>query len=123
MSQKSTCTGSLPTSLARTLLTEDLGLEVHEKEVPDDDRMDRDTVFQFAGPRLIQKQQATRAFHCFDTNGKGLVVREDVELIAAKLGESLDAEEVDEMMEMIDPSGEGLLTVADFVRLAKEVGL
>jgi Ca2+-binding EF-hand superfamily protein len=116
------------------MMTEDLGLDVDENDIStseeDDDRMDRDTFFQFAGPRLIQKERATRAFHCFDTHGKGVVVREDVELIAVKLGESLDAEEVEEMMEMIDSSstsggggGEGLLTLSDFVRLAKQVGL
>jgi Ca2+-binding EF-hand superfamily protein len=98
-------------------------LYINENTVPKDDTMDRGTFFQYAGPRLIRKEQAIRAFHCFDTNGKGLVVREDVELMAAKVGETLDAEEVDEMMEMADRSGEGLLTLSDFIRLAEEVGM
>ena len=64
-----------------------------------------------------------RAFELFDEHGKGVVIREDVERIAARLGESLEEEEVEEMINLLDTSGEGLLDPQTFVRLAKTIGL
>ncbi|CAB9528559.1 Calcium binding protein [Seminavis robusta] len=116
----------LPTSALVIIMTEDLELDLDEREISgfvDKETADKDTFIRFAGPRLFQRQQAMRAFDLFDEHGKGVVIREDVERVAASLGESLDETEVDEMVNLIDTSGEGLLDPSAFVRLAKSVGL
>lgn len=89
----------------------------------EDGMMDYETFTQMASEWLQRKEKALRAFSLFDRDQKGLVVVQDLERIATELGETFTVEELEEMVNEVDQSGEGLLTSEDFVRIAKKVGL
>ena len=87
------------------------------------DTISKAEFFALAGNKLVQKKQALRAFELFDTAGKGVVILEDLQRIAAELGEEMTEDDIQEMIDEVDQSGEGLLTPEDFVKIAKKVGL
>jgi Ca2+-binding EF-hand superfamily protein len=71
-----------------------------------------------------QQQKAERVFELLDEAGKGVVVVQDLERVAAEImGEDITAEELAEMIQEIDRSGDGLLVIGDIIRLAGLVGL
>ena len=71
-----------------------------------------------------QQHKAERVFRLLDGTGKGVVVLEDLQRLAAEMiGEDLSDEDLTEMVTEIDQSGDGILTLDDFIRLAALVDL
>lgn len=100
-----------------------LGLRIEAREMPRNEMITRDEFYSLAGRKLIQKEQALKAFALFDPSEKGVVILEDLQRVASELGEELTVVEMEEMIREVDQSGEGLLTTEDFVKIANVVGL
>mmetsp|Transcript_9845 Transcript_9845/g.17982 ORF Transcript_9845/g.17982 Transcript_9845/m.17982 type:complete len:183 (+) Transcript_9845:75-623(+) len=85
--------------------------------------LDADMFLRFAAAKTIQHSRAQKAFGLMDEAQKGVVVLEDLERVATDLGENLTTEEITEMIDYIDRSGEGLLTLSHFFKIARKVNL
>lgn len=85
--------------------------------------MDEGLFIQFGANKLVQIEKAQKAFSLFDKDGKGVVVLEDLQRVAQELGEDLTHEELTEMVDLADRSGDGLLSPKDFAKIAKKVHL
>ena len=85
--------------------------------------LDEESFVRFAITKAIQVDKAYKVFELMDQDGKGVVVLEDLERVAADLGEDISAEQLEEMIQFADGSGEGLLTAQDFIRMARKVNL
>ena len=85
--------------------------------------LDEASFVRFASVKRLQADKALQAFELMDKDGKGVVVLEDLERVAQDLGEHMTHEELQEMVELADRSGDGLLTPSDFARLARKVNL
>jgi hypothetical protein len=79
------------------------------------------TLEQLISDAYRQTQRAHRVFELLDTAGKGLVVMEDLQSACQRLGQELDADELEEMINQY--AEDGLLTKDDFVKIARQVGL
>jgi Ca2+-binding EF-hand superfamily protein len=112
-----------PHKKVQKLLQQTLELSIDSTEWPREDTVPREVFFELAGKKLVQKEQALKAFQLFDTAGKGVVVLEDLQRVASELGEEMTQEEFQEMVDEVDASGEGLLSTEDFVKIAKEIRL
>ena len=88
-----------------------------------EEELDAATFLQFTGLKLIQTEKAEKAFNLMDTDNKGVVVMEDLQRIAKELGEDFSEQELIEMIEFVDRSGDGMLRPKDFVRIARKVNL
>ena len=106
-----------------------LGLSVDKqqvKDVADNNGMVHleDFSVVLAGPKLVQRQQAQRAFELFDKDGKGLICVQDLQRVAVELGEtSLTEIQLQDMIQYADAEGEGLLSKADFMALAESLDI
>jgi Ca2+-binding EF-hand superfamily protein len=106
-----------------------LGLSVDKqqvKDVADNNGMVHLEDFSviLAGPKLVQRQQAQRAFELFDKDGKGLICVQDLQRVAEELGEtSLTEIQLQDMIQYADAEGEGLLSKADFMALAESLDI
>jgi len=107
------------------IMNDVLDIEVAERDIlsNEQDEVDREIFFAVASRKLVQKDKAARAFSLFDTGEKGVVVLEDIQRMAEELEISLTEEEMQEMIDEVDSSGDGLLTLDDFVKIAKKVNL
>jgi len=85
--------------------------------------IDQTTFNTFAGDKLLQKSKALKAFKIFDSHGKGVVVLEDLQRVAAELEEPVNVEELEEMIQEVDSRCDGMLTPEHFVKIASKVGL
>ncbi len=104
--------------------------EIRSFFVQDDDeddakelQLDEESLVRFAVTKAIQVDKAYKVFELMDQDGKGVVVLEDLERVAAEQGEDISREELEEMVQFADGSGEGLLTAQDFIRMARKVNL
>lgn len=73
-----------------------------------------------------RQERAERAFALLDVAAKGVVIVEDMRRGAEEVMQGDDKvteEDLDEMMQEIDQSGDGLLTKEDFYRLAIKINL
>jgi Ca2+-binding EF-hand superfamily protein len=109
-----------------------LGIDAKSDEIqtffrsPEDnsnEELDKDSFLRFAASKLIQIENAHKAFGLIDKDEKGVVVLEDLQRVAQELGENFTEEELTEMIELVDRSGDGLLRPKDFVRIARKVNL
>lgn len=109
-----------------------LGLQVNKEEIrpclPVDkdgtsDMIDLVAFTQMAGSMIVQREKALKAFGLFDKDGKGLICLEDLQRVAQELGESMTDEELQEMLDEVDGSGEGFVDQEDFLLLARKVNL
>ena len=89
----------------------------------DVDQWNEASFLAFAARKILQRDKAFKAFELMDQDGKGVVVLEDLQRVAQDLGEEMSREELNEMVEAADRSGDGLLSPQDFVRLARKVNL
>lgn len=91
----------------------------------DDDKIHLDVFTQLlAGPKLIQRQKALRAFELFDKEGKGVICVEDLQRVALELGEiSMTQLQLEEMMNDADMEGQGFLNKEDFLAMAETLNL
>jgi len=81
---------------------------------------------ELAAKNYAQTKRALRAFELLDEAGKGCVVVEDLQRVANEiLGEDGQTTEDDliEMIQQFDQSGDGVLSKDDFIRIARQVGL
>ena len=78
----------------------------------------------FAVEKYVQQEKAERVFDLLDEAGKGVVVLQDLERVATEiLGEDITEEELVEMIQEVDRSGDGILNKSDLVRIARQVRL
>jgi Ca2+-binding EF-hand superfamily protein len=87
------------------------------------DIVDLETFTRMAGSMIVRREKALQAFGLFDKDGKGLICLEDLHRVVHELGESMTDEQLQEMLDEVDSSGEGLLNQEDFIRLARNVNL
>ena len=87
------------------------------------DEIDKSFFLRFAASRMLQMEQAHKAFGLVDKDNKGFVVLEDLQRVAQDLGEDLTEDDLEEMIALVDRSGDGLLSPKDFVRIAKKINL
>jgi centrin-1 len=82
-----------------------------------------DDFSNFSSVKLRQKQKATYAFQLFDKDEKGLLCLEDLARIADDLGESYTEQDLEEMINEVDHSGEGFINKEDFFKLIRKLSL
>ena len=85
--------------------------------------VDTDMILRFAADKSIQIEKSNRAFELMDEAKKGVVVFEDLQRVCVELGEEMSEEELLEMIEFADSSGEGLLSRKHFFRIARKTNL
>ena len=78
---------------------------------------------RFAAEKTIQMDKSDRAFQLIDEAEKGVVVFEDLQRVCLELGEEMTEEELIEMIEFADSSGDGLLRPKHFFRISHKVNL
>jgi len=79
---------------------------------------------QLAVASWNQRYKAERAFDLLDGAKKGVIVLGDLQRVARDiLGEDITDQELIEMIEEVDRSGDGILFKEDFVRVARHVQL
>lgn len=61
--------------------------------------------------------ELTEAFKVFDKEGTGSISGADLRLIMTTYGETLNAEEVDEMIKEADTDGDGIVDYAEFISM------
>jgi centrin-1 len=89
----------------------------------EDSTLDESTFLRLAARLVIQTEKANKAFELFDKDNKGVVVLQDLSRVCRELGENFAEEEVKEMVDLVDRSGDGLLNKNDFWRIARKVNL
>lgn len=72
---------------------------------------------------MRQNEKAKAVFALFDKDGKGLVCLDNVARVASELGETFTDDELEEMMNEADPSGEGLIDQKGFFRIVRQLNL
>jgi Ca2+-binding EF-hand superfamily protein len=60
------------------------------------------------------------AFDLFDTNGSGSITFEELKCVAKELGETLSEEELQEILEEGDVTGDGTISQKEFMLVAKK---
>jgi Ca2+-binding EF-hand superfamily protein len=77
-----------------------------------------------AGPMLIQRQKALRAFELFDKDGKDFICVQDLQRVALELGETSMTElQLEAMIDDADVRGQGFLSRDDFLTLAESLDI
>jgi Ca2+-binding EF-hand superfamily protein len=78
---------------------------------------------RFAAAKTLQKEKSEKAFELMDGGQKGVIVIEDLQRVAAELGEEFTDDELMEMVDFVDMSGEGLLSPKHIFKIARQVNL
>ena len=65
-----------------------------------------------------QAEELKKAFAVMDTNGDGVVTKEELKNLLKGLGEDVSDEVVDEMIKMADENGDGKIQFEEFVKAA-----
>ncbi|KAF2154054.1 EF-hand [Myriangium duriaei CBS 260.36] len=65
------------------------------------------------------RDEILRAFALFDTEGKGSINLDDLRRVARELGEGLQEEELQAMIEEFDMDGDGMISQEDFVGICE----
>lgn len=78
---------------------------------------------RFSADKSIQLEKSNKAFKLIDEANKGVVVFEDLQRVCLELGENMTEEELIEMIEFADSSGDGLLSPKHFFRIACKTNL
>lgn len=104
-----------------------LGVDVKSDEIRsffnEELKLCESSFLHFAALKLIQTEKAHKAFELIDADNKGVVVVEDLQRVAQELDEDFSEQELVEMIEFVDRSGDGLLRPKDFARIARKVNL
>jgi Ca2+-binding EF-hand superfamily protein len=64
--------------------------------------------------------ECLKAFDLFDTNGSGSITFEELRCVAKELGETLSEEELQEILEEGDVTGDGTISQKEFMLVAKK---
>jgi Ca2+-binding EF-hand superfamily protein len=84
----------------------------------------RASLESLAVEKYRQQKKAVLVFNLLDEAGKGVVVLEDLQRVSLEmLGEEIDDDELVEMIQQVDRSGDGILDKDDMIRIARQVGL
>lgn len=62
-------------------------------------------------------EELTQAFQHFDISGKGKVSKDNLKQVMKELGQSVSAQEIDDIMEVMDADKDGYITLNDFKTL------
>lgn len=83
-----------------------------------------DALESLAAKQYRQQVKAERIFHILDEAGKGVIVLQDLKRVSGEiLGEETTEDELIEMIQEIDQSGDGILSKQDMIRIARHVRL
>jgi Ca2+-binding EF-hand superfamily protein len=85
--------------------------------------LDADMFLRFAAAKTLQKEKSEKVFELMDGGQKGVIVIEDLQRVAAELGEEFTDDELMEMVDFVDMSGEGLLSPKHIFKIARQVNL
>lgn len=66
------------------------------------------------------REEIIKTFELFDEDGKGKITFKDLKRVAQELGEGLSDDELQEMIDEADRSGEGGINMEDFYRIMKK---
>lgn len=102
-----------------------LGIDDAKRYFDDDslESLDADMFLRFAADKSIQMDKSNRAFQLMDEAKKGVVVFEDLQRVCLELGEDMTEDELIEMIEFADSSGDGLINPKRFFRIALKTNL
>ena len=67
-----------------------------------------------------QAEELKKAFAVMDTNGDGVVNKDELKSLLKGLGEDVNDEVVDEMIKMADENGDGKIQFQEFVNAATQ---
>ena len=82
-----------------------------------------DEFVKIVGPRMKDKnskEEIHKVFQLFDEDNTGRISFKNLKKIAADVGESLNDDELHEMIGEADRTGDGLITFEDFYRVMKK---
>ena len=65
-----------------------------------------------------QAEELKKAFAVMDTNGDGVVTKEELKGLLKGLGEDVSDDVVDEMIKIADENGDGKIQFEEFVKAA-----
>lgn len=127
ISQNNSTLGNISTKEAKYAL-KSLGLDVKKDEiqaavVDEEESVDFATFARLAKTKLVQREKALTAFQLFDKDNKGVICLQDLQRVSHELGENFTGDQLEEMLEQADKSGECLLGQEDFLHLARKVNL
>jgi centrin-1 len=124
---RSRTTGSIEVNDAKLAL-QSLGVTIQKEDIhsflsPAEDSLDLHLFSQIATIKLEQKQTSETAFALFDQNGKGVICLEDLQQICKELEEDFTNDDLQEMVDEADCSGEGFISKLDFYRIIRKLNL
>lgn len=64
-----------------------------------------------------EELETVEAFRVFDVDGDGFITADELRSVMTKLGESLSAEEIEEMIVTADTDGDGKVDYEEFVKM------
>jgi Ca2+-binding EF-hand superfamily protein len=106
------------------VLKKDLQLPLEETELSHSLEQGRDALVQFVIEQHVQVFKAKRVFELLDQAGKGCVILEDLQREATEmLAEDTQDDELIAMLNEFDQSGDGILSLDDFIKIAKVCNL
>lgn len=106
-------------SLGVTIRNED----IHSFLSPAEDSLDLHLFSQITAIKLEQKQTSETAFALFDKDGKGVICLEDLQRICQELEEDFTNDDLQEMLDEADPSGEGFVSYHDFYQIIQKINV
>jgi Ca2+-binding EF-hand superfamily protein len=74
----------------------------------------------------IQTKKAETVFNKLDEHGKGVVVVQDLQRVVSDVfacDDNINDDDLHEMVDMFDESGDDVLTLNDFIRIARAINL
>lgn len=69
------------------------------------------------------KEEMIRAFNLFDVDGTNKITIDNLQDVANQLGENISRNELEEMIQEADLSGDGTVSAAEFIRIMKKTEL
>lgn len=122
---------STPSIWAKKLkkaLTRELGLRISESEILETTesvlRNNFEPLKSLIASTHLRNEKADTCFSLLDYSKKGVIVIQDLQKVAGEfLGSDVSDDELQEMIDEFDRSGDGVLTLDDFYRIARKVNL
>lgn len=78
----------------------------------------REFVFKSLTPLIIRRDSydnLVKAFRTMDVSGRGKLNRDDILQVAAELGEHIDFEQAQQIVDFVDKDGDQLLSQEEFL--------
>lgn len=89
-------------------------------------KINKEDFIQLMVNRIAEKdanEEIIKAFQLFDENGSGNITFEDLKRVAKELGENIGDEELKEMIDEADLTGDGTVNRDEFLRIMKKTCL